>query len=161
MPSRQVIPLLEQARDPLLADAWAGLDCSVRYRKGRRDDRIAAAVTSLCWDRANKTAWAELAELASAAPHVPTLLDLFARVPTVARPPVLATLISLSHGRDRLGNMRAADGERLRAGLAAIAQIGDTATTRKLGIDARKKPRQRRVALTARPAQGLIATASR
>ncbi len=136
---RQVIPLLEQARDPLLADAWAGLACSVRYQKGRRDDRIAAAVTSLYWDRANKTAWAELADLASAAPHVPTLLHLFARVPAAARPPVLTTLISLSHGRDRLGNMRPADGERLRAGLAAIAQTdGDTATTRKLATDARK-----------------------
>jgi hypothetical protein len=136
---RQVIPLLERTRDPLLADAWAGLACSVRYQKGRRDDGIAAAVTSLYWDRANKTAWAELADLASAAPHVPTLLDLFARVPPAARPPVLTTLISLSRGRDRLGNMRPADGERLRAGLAAIAQTdSDTATTRKLATDARK-----------------------
>jgi hypothetical protein len=136
---RQVIPLLERARDPLLADAWVGLACSVRYQKGRRDDRIAAAVTSLYWDRANKLAWAELADLASAAPHVPTLLGLFARVPLAARPPVLTTLISLSRGRDRLGNMRPADGERLRAGLAAIAQTdGDTATTRKLATDARK-----------------------
>ena len=74
---RQVIPQLEQAHDPLLADAWAGLARSLRYQKGRRDDRIAAAATSLYWDRTNKTAWAELADLASAAPHVPTLLDLF------------------------------------------------------------------------------------
>lgn len=136
---RQVIPPLEQARDPLLGNAWAGLACSVRYQKGRRDDRIAAAATSLYWDRSNKSAWAELADLASAAPHVPTLLGLFARVPIASRPPVLTTLLSLSRGRDRLGNMRPADGERLRAGLAAIAQNdGDTATIRKLATDARK-----------------------
>lgn len=138
MPSARSYPA-ERARDPLLGDAWAGLAFSVRYQKGRRDDRIAAAVTSLCWNRTNKTAWAELADLASAAPHVPTLLELFARVPLADRPPVLTTLISLSRGRDRLGNMRPADGERLRAGLAAIAQTdGDTATTRKLGAGARK-----------------------
>jgi hypothetical protein len=136
---RQVIPLLERARDPLLADAWAGLARSVRYQKGRRDDWIAAAVTSLYWDRANKAAWAELADLGSAAPHVPTLLDLFRRVPPTARPPVLTALISLSRGRDRLGNMLPADGARLRAGLAFIAQAdGDTATSRKLAADARK-----------------------
>jgi hypothetical protein len=52
---------------------------------------------------------------------------------------VLTTLISMSHGRDRLGNIRPVDGERLRAGLAAIAQTdGDTATTRKLAADTRK-----------------------
>jgi hypothetical protein len=136
---RQVIPLLERARDQLLADAWAGLACSVRYQKGRRDDRIAAAVTALYWDRANKTAWAELADLACAAPHVPTLLGLFARVPLAARPSVLTTLISLSRGRDRLGNMSPAEGERLRAGLATIAQTdSDTVTTRKLATDARR-----------------------
>lgn len=136
---RQVIPLLEQARDPLLADAWAGLACSVRYQKGRRDDRIAAAVTALCWDRANSTAWTELADLAAAAPHVPTLLDLFARVPLTARPPVLAMLLSLSRGADRLGNMGPADGERLRVGLGAFAQAdGDTAAIKKLAADARK-----------------------
>jgi hypothetical protein len=135
----QAIRQLEHARDPLVADAWAGLARSVRYQKGRRDDRITAAVTSLYWDRSNKTAWAELVDLASAAPHVPTLLDLFRRVPTAARPPVLTKLISLSRGRDRLGNMRPADGERLRAGLSAIAETrGDTPTLRKLSADARK-----------------------
>jgi hypothetical protein len=136
---RQVIPLLERARDPLLADAWAGLARSVRYQKSRRDDWIAAAVTSLYWDRENKAAWAELADLGSAAPHVPTLLDLFRRIPHAARPPVLTVLINLSRGRDRLGNMLPADGARLRAGLAAIAQAdGDTATSRKLAADTRK-----------------------
>jgi Protein of unknown function (DUF4236) len=138
---RQVIPLLEQAHDPLLADAWAGLARSVRYQRGRRDERIAAAVTSLYWDRANNAAWAELADLASAAPHVPTLLDLFARVPPAARPPVLTMLISLSHGTDRLGNMRPADGDRLRDGLTAIAEAdGDAVSIRKLHRPRRAAP---------------------
>ena len=91
----QAIRQMEQARDPLVADAWAGLARSVRYQKGRRDDRITATVTSLYWDRSNKIAWAELVDLASAAPHVPTLLGLFRRVPADARPPVLTKLISL------------------------------------------------------------------
>ena len=135
---RQAIVQLEQARDPLLAEAWAGLARSVRYQKGRRDDCITAAVTSLYWGRSN-TVWAELIELASAAPHVPTLLDLFRRVPAAARPPVLSQLISLSRGHDRLGNMSPAEGERLRAGLAAMAEAeGDMPTIRKLSADARK-----------------------
>jgi hypothetical protein len=135
----QVIAQLEKARDPMVADAWAGLARSVRYQKGRRDDRIAAAATSLYWDRSIKTAWAELADLAAAAPHVPTLLDLFRRVPTAARPPVLTQLISLSRGQDRLGKMHPDDGERLRAGLAAIAETeSDTPTIRKLSADAHK-----------------------
>ena len=134
-----VIPRLEEARDPLVTDAWAGLAGSVRYQKGRRDDWLTAAVTALYWDRSNKTAWAEVVDLACAAPHIPTLLDLFRRVPAAARPPVLSQLISLSHGHDRLGNMRPAQGEQLRAGLAAIAETeGDTTTIRKLSADARK-----------------------
>jgi hypothetical protein len=138
---RQVITQLEQARDPMIADAWAGLARSVRYQKGRRDDRIAAAATALYWDRSNKTAWTELFDLASAAPHVPTLLDLFRRVPTAARPSVLTQLIGLSRGQDRLGNMHPDDGERLRDGLAAIAETeSDTPTIRRLSADARKHP---------------------
>jgi len=38
----QAIRQMEQACDPLIADAWAGLARSVRYQKGRRDDRITA-----------------------------------------------------------------------------------------------------------------------
>lgn len=135
----QSIERLEQARDPMTADAWAGLARSVRYQKGRRDDWIAAAVRSLYWDRSNKTAWAELVDLASAAPHLPTLVDLFRRVPADARPRVLTRLISLSRGQDRLGNMRPADGERFRTELAALAQTeDDRPTIRKLLADARK-----------------------
>ncbi len=135
----QVIAQLEHVHDPMVADAWAGLARSVGYQKGRRDDWITAAATSLYWDRSNKTAWAELVDLASAAPHVPTLLDLFRRVPNATRPPVLTHLISLSRGQDRLGNMHPDDGERLRAGLAAIAETeSDMPTIRKLSADAHK-----------------------
>jgi hypothetical protein len=59
---------LERAHDPLVSAAWAGVARSRRYQKGRRNDRIEAAVTARDWDRANTRAWAELAEAASAAP---------------------------------------------------------------------------------------------
>jgi len=134
-----VILRLEHARDPLLGDAWVGLARSVRYQKCRRDDWITAAVNSLYWDRSNKTAWAGLVHLVSAAPHIPPLLDLFRRVPPAARPPVLTKLISLPRGHDRLGNMHPADGERLRAGLAATAETeSDTPTIKKPSADAPK-----------------------
>ena len=82
-------PAARTRRGILVTDAWAGLAGSVRYQKGRRDDWLTAAVTALYWDRSNKTAWAEVIDLACAAPHIPTLLDLFRRVPAAARPPVL------------------------------------------------------------------------
>ena len=67
--------------------------------------------------------------MASAAPHVPTLLALFARVPVEVRGGVLAQLLSISHGRDRMGNLSGAGGERLREGLLELAESqGDTHT---------------------------------
>ncbi|MGH3158548.1 MAG: HIRAN domain-containing protein [Streptosporangiaceae bacterium] len=136
---RDVARRLEKAGDPLVSDAWAGVARSVRYQKGRRDDWIAAAVIAVYWSRSNKDAWAELFDLASAAPHVPTLLELFRRMPAEARPRQLTTLIALSRGRDRLGNMRPEPGARLRAGLAAIAETdNDKPSIRKLAHDARK-----------------------
>jgi hypothetical protein len=131
---------LEAAGDPMASDAWTGIARSVRYQKGRRDDWMAAAVTALYWNRSNEHAWSELVELASAAPHVPTLLELFRRVPVPARPPVLAELIRISRSRDRLGNMRPTAGERLRAELADLAEAdGDTASVAKLALDAKKR----------------------
>jgi hypothetical protein len=136
---REVARCLEEAGDPLASDAWAGIARSVRYQKGRRDDRIAAAVTALYWNRSNTGAWAELFDLASAAPHVPTLLELFRRVPADVRSSQIGALISLSRGHDRLGNMRPESGEELRAGLTAIAEADhDTPSLRKLANDARK-----------------------
>lgn len=100
---RDVAGCLEAAGDPMASDAWTGIALSVWYQKGRRDDWMAAAVTALYWNRSNERAWSELVDLASAAPHVPTLLELFRRVPVPARPSVLAALIRASRGRDRLG----------------------------------------------------------
>jgi len=110
-----------------------------RYQKNRRNDRIEAAATGIYWDRANTRAWAELVEAASAAPHVPTLLELFRRIPLEARPKILSQLIALSRGHDRLGNMRPTAGERLRTGLAQIAHAeSDKASITKLTRDARR-----------------------
>jgi hypothetical protein len=119
--------------DPLAAAAWAGVARSRRYQKRRRDDRIEASITALHLDRTNSTAWADLIDLASSAPHVPTLLELFRRIPPETRPTLLNQLIAVSRGRDRLGNMHPRAGQRLRAGMAAIAQAdGDRASLTKL-----------------------------
>jgi hypothetical protein len=130
---------LEAAGDPLASDAWAGVAASVRYQKGRRDDRIAAAIEALRWNPANTDAWADLFDLASCAPHVPTLLAMYRLVPPLTRPPVLSLLISLSRGHDRLGNMTPDAGARLRAELTALAQHeSDKASAAKLTRDARR-----------------------
>jgi hypothetical protein len=138
----QVAGELEAAGDPLVSDAWTGIARSVRYQKGRRDDWMAAAVTALYWNRANTDAWSELVELASAAPHVPTLLELYRRAPAAARPSVLTSLIRTSRGHDRLGNMRPDAGEQLRAGLRALAEAdSDKASVARLAQDARQHAR--------------------
>jgi len=130
---------LEAASDPLASDAWAGVAASVRYQKGRRDDRIAAAIEALRWNPANTDAWAGLFDLASCAPHVPTLLAMYRLVPPPSRPPVLSQLISLSRGHDRLGNMTPDAGARLRTELTALAQHeNDKASAAKLTRDARR-----------------------
>jgi hypothetical protein len=130
---------MEQASDPLLSAAWTGVARSRRYQKGRRDERLEAAVTAIYWDRASVPAWAELVEAAGTAPHVPTLLELFRRIPIDTRPKVLSQLITLSRGHDRLGNMRPAAGGQLRAGLAQIAEAdNDKPSVTKLVRDARR-----------------------
>ena len=89
----------------------------------------------MCWNRTSKIAWAEVDDLASVAPHVPTLLDLLRPFASHSPPPVPTMLISLSRGTDRLGNMRSACGERFRAGFADIAQAeGETATINNLAL---------------------------
>jgi hypothetical protein len=125
--------LLEASRDPYVSTAWAGVAGSRRYQKGQRDRRIEAAVTAIHWDRANEDAWSNLFDLAAAAPHIPTLLEMFKRVPVETRPPILSQLLALSSGHDRLGKMHAAAGERLRTGLLALSEEeGDKASIRKL-----------------------------
>jgi hypothetical protein len=133
---------LAQARDPMVAEAWAGVAKSRRFQRGRRDDRLEAAITAICWDTACTSAWGELVDAAGTAPHVPTLLKLFGMIPVEARPSVLSQLIILSRGNDRLGNMRPDEGEQLRAGLARIAaDDGDRATITKLARDERRHAR--------------------
>jgi HIRAN domain-containing protein len=124
---------LETSRDPRVSDAWAGVAGSRRYQKGKRDGRIEAAVTAIYWDRANEDAWSNLFDLAAAAPHILTLLEMFKRVPLETRPPILSQLLALSSGHDRLGKMHAEAGERLRASLLTLAEEGgDKISIRKL-----------------------------
>jgi len=90
---------------------------------------LTALIEALYWDRHNADAWSELVDLASAAPHVPTLLALYARVPSGTRAGMLPQLLSMSEQRDRLGRLNPAQGERLRDGLLDLAESqGDTAT---------------------------------
>lgn len=125
--------LLETSRDSGVSGAWAGVAGSRRYQKGKRDGRIEAALTAIYWDRANEDAWSNLFDLAAAAPHIPTLLEMFKRVPFETRPPILSQLLALSSGHDRLGKMHVEAGERLRAGLLAVAEEeSDKASIRKL-----------------------------
>lgn len=120
---------LAQARDPMVSQSWLATARATRYQKGRRDDTLAAIMQALYFRRDNAEAWSELIDVASAAPHVPTLLALFARVPVEVRGGVLAQLLSISHGRDRMCNLSAAGGERLREGLLELAESqGDTHT---------------------------------
>ena len=108
---------LGRAQDPQVAAAWLAAARSTRYQKGRRDDTLTAFIEALHWDRANADAWCGLLERASAAPHIPTLLALFTRIPVKTRPRPVRQLLSLSKGQDRLGNMSATAGARLRAEL--------------------------------------------
>ena len=72
-------------------------------------------------------------------PHVPTLMAMFRLIPLPTRPPVLSQLLSLSRGRDRLGNMTPDAGARLRAELAALARHeSDKASAASLARDARR-----------------------
>jgi hypothetical protein len=124
---------LEAARDPLVSDAWLGVARATRYQRGKRDDMLRAAIEALYWNIGNTGAWHELIGRASAAPHVPTLISLFARVPRDVRPPVLRQLIAVSRGQDQLGNMSEQAGQQLRDGLLAQARSqGDEATVKRL-----------------------------
>jgi hypothetical protein len=60
--------------------------------------------------------------MASYAPHIPTLLDIFARIPFSVRPNVLRSLVVTSHGHDRLGRMSPVSGAKLRSELLAMTE---------------------------------------
>jgi len=113
---------LAKAGDPRVSDAWLGLGRATRYQRGRRDDALTALIEAVYWGRDNARAWSELLDLVSAAPHVPTLLALYARVPFETRKSVLSLLLSMTEQRDRLGRLNPVQGERLRKGLLDTAE---------------------------------------
>jgi len=63
-------------------------------------------IDALRWNPANADAWAELLDYASAAPDIPTLVEMFARAPLEVRTRLLRQLLTLSRGQDRLGSAR-------------------------------------------------------
>jgi tetratricopeptide (TPR) repeat protein len=126
---RRLAERLAKADDPFASTAWLGLAKATRYQRGRRDDTLTALIEALYWGRDNAHAWSELLDLASAAPHVPTLLALYAHVPFGTRAGVLGQLLRMSEQRDRLGRLDPGAGERLRDGLLGLARSeGDNAT---------------------------------
>ncbi len=125
-----VVERLVRANDPSVSAAWLGLAGAVRYQRGRRDDTLAAYVEALHYDRTNGDAWSGLIDMASAAPHVPTLVSLFARIPFGAREHPLQQLLATADGHDRLGNMSRSDGARLRNDLFELIESqGDARST--------------------------------
>ena len=125
----RVADQLVKAGDPYASTAWLALGRAIRYQRGRRDDALAALIEALYWDRGNARAWSELVDLASAAPHVPTLLALYARIPFGSRAGVLSHLLSMSEQHDRMGRLDPIQGEILRKGLRDLAESqGDKAS---------------------------------
>jgi hypothetical protein len=126
---RSLAGRLATAGDPSTSDAWLSIARATRYQRGRRDDTLSALIEALYWGRGNDHAWSELVDYASAAPHVPMLRALFARVPFENRAGVLSQLLRMSEGRDRLGLLYPAAGARLREELLDVAESqGDRAT---------------------------------
>jgi tetratricopeptide (TPR) repeat protein len=119
---RSLTDQLTDARDPFVSEAWLGVGRATRYQRGRRDDTLGAFIEALYYRRGNVGAWCELVEMASAAPHVPTLIALFARIPFDIRPGALSQLLTVSYGRDRLGRLSLAAGRLLRTGLLELAE---------------------------------------
>jgi tetratricopeptide (TPR) repeat protein len=120
---RRIANRLSAAHDPFSSSAWLGVGRSTRYQKGRRDDTIHAFIESLYWDRSNLDAWLELVDMASSAPHIPTLLEIFSKVPFAVRGEVLRSLLIVSYGQDRLGNMPSVVGAKLRDELLTLAEF--------------------------------------
>jgi hypothetical protein len=124
---------LEAASDPMVSDAWLGVALSTRWQRGRGEEMLTAAVEALRWNIANAGAWHELIARAAAAPHVRTLVSLFARVPREVRRPVVSQLLAISRGHDRMGRMGETAGQELRQELHALARSqNDEVTARRL-----------------------------
>ncbi|MEV4670849.1 hypothetical protein AB0K34_04270 [Actinomadura sp. NPDC049382] len=131
-----LVTRLGSAADPWVARAWLALARCTRYQKGRRDDTLRAYVSALHVERGIADAWVELFEYVCAAPYAPMLLDLYARVPVLARPAVAAHLLRVSYGEDRHGKLRAFSGSALRVALERLAvNQGDDGTVAVLAAD--------------------------
>lgn len=134
---RAIINRLANAHDPMVAQACLLLAQSIRYQAGRRDETLAAYIDALNYDRTNATVWEELTEYAAAAPHIPMLVDVFAKSPTVVRPALLPLLVAISDGHDRMGNLNLVKGPALRAALLKRAENqADQASIAYLAADA-------------------------
>ncbi|MDX6738429.1 DUF4429 domain-containing protein [Actinocorallia sp. A-T 12471] len=132
----ELVSKLEKAGDPMVADAWLLLARCTRFQKGRRDDTLAAYVNALFSDRDNVEAWSEFLEYICSAAHVPTLLDIYARVPMSVRPSLVHQFLAVSHGADRHGGVTARGGARLRAALESLAESqNDDGTVAVLAAD--------------------------
>lgn len=126
---RAVTASLAETADPATSEAWLSVARATRYQHGRRDDTLSALIEALYWGRDNDSAWSELLDYVSAAPHMPMLLALFGRIPVKSRQAVLSQFIAISEGRDRCGRMHPVTGARLRNGLLSIAESQDDKTT--------------------------------
>ena len=126
---QSVAARLARAGDPYVSQAWLALGCSTRYQRGRRDDTLSSLIEALHCNRDNASAWSELVDLASAAPHIPTLLAIYARIPFVTREDVLQQFLRMSEQHDRLGRLAPAEGEQLREELLDLAESQGDKTT--------------------------------
>lgn len=122
---RGLVEQLTRSQDPLVSAAWLGLARSVRYQAGHRDETLAAYIGALYYDRANEDAWWEFVEYSSAAPHVPTLVEIFGRIPFGSRQRTLELILSIAAGGGRLGNVSPRQGARLRTAILNLITFQD------------------------------------
>ncbi|GIG71141.1 hypothetical protein [Phytomonospora endophytica] len=134
---RGILDELIKASDPWISRAWLALARTTRYQKGRRDDTLRAYVESVYCDRSGAEAARELLAYVAIAPTVPMFVSLYRRLPPALRVAVLPTLLGVSRGYDRYGNMDPGEGELLRSALATLAtDEGDNGTLAALAADA-------------------------
>lgn len=119
---RTLVEELRRRNDPTISAAWLGLARSIRYQRDHRDETLAAYVEALYYDRGNVDAWCELIEYASAAPHVPTLVSVFERIPSGSKVRPLQFLLAIADGGGRLGNIGGTEGAHLRVAILDLIE---------------------------------------
>ncbi|MER7213234.1 hypothetical protein ABT340_39740 [Streptosporangium sp. NPDC000239] len=123
---RGIADQFEQAGDPQVGQAWLTLAQTVRYQSGRRDDTLDAYIRALYYNRGDARLWQELLDYASFAPHVPTLAEVFSRVPFEVRPKLWGSFEAAFSGYSRARVEDPQKAEELRAVLLRVAeQQGD------------------------------------